>query len=238
MKMNILDLFPITIFFAMIMLGIISLYMFFWNTSQPVSAGGGTSFDEVWTSVGTASYQQDAQIANTDNAGEWYCRANWDHSVLGIDTVNGMITIKNGMGGASYWARLENAALSTTKLDPTYPQCMVDMQNNNTIGPVYIKFESGGSDVCHVELDSGDNIEDNLTNTYSYPGSDEFIDRLEYEFEFDFTANTFDLSIGGQSVFTDIAFDNNCNSIDTIEIERWNFGETYIRQVIMGSGVF
>ena len=202
------------------------------------AVGGGQSFSEAWSAVGVQSgLQQGDPIASTDE-GNWGVIAGSDHANLDVITENGLVTITNDLGAGGVAVGIEQDGLSTTKLNSTYPQCLIDFQMESGGGSSFIYFLSGASAVASIEIQTDSDVIDNKSNSYNFPGTDVYTDRLDYEFEFNFTANTWTMTIGGAAVFSGIAFDNNVNSIDTVQITRETNQYGYVRGMSCGSAEF
>ena len=200
-----------------------------------IPAGGTTSFHETAGSAGVQSREKDIALTNMDETG-FYCRADVVSVGMRVNTINDLITVFNNIGNPAAWVALENATI--TDLDSTHDdEVIVDLQMEVSGGSTMIEFANAGTEICHVELTILDTIIDNQAGSRSFPGTDVYTDRLVYEFVFDFAANTFTLTIGGQAVFSGVAFSNNTNDIDTIRVVRWTNQDTYVRDIKVGSGI-
>ena len=64
-----------------------------------------------------------------------------------------------------------------------------------------------------------------------------YTNKIAMQFKMNFGANTFHMKMNGLSVFTSVAFSNNTNSIDTIQLERYSNQNAYCKRVKIGAGI-
>ena len=207
------------------------------------SGGAVESFNETFGAVDVQnSLQKGDAVANTDE-GNWVVSGYSVHSSDEVNTVNGMCEIESLYGNADRYAGLTQNGLSTTKLNGTYPQCVVDLDNGAARSHM-IKFYNSSTLICSVRLALDTRgtvtagITDNKANNYAYPGGTAWGDRLDYQFTFDFTAHTFSLSVDGNAVFSGIAFESNVSSFDEVDNEKWDNKTSDLFGMKCGSGLF
>ena len=201
------------------------------------------SFQETFGSCTVQTGLQKGDSVTGTDEGNWTV-SGYAVSAAGLVNVTaGQCEIESLYGNADRYSGLTQTGLSTTKLNATYPQCVVDLQNKVARSHM-IKFYNSTTLICSVRLALDtrgavtEGITDNQANNYSYPGGTAWGDRLDYQFTFDFVAHTFSLSVDGNPVFSGIAFESNVSSFDEVDNEKWDNKTSDLFGMKCGSGLF